>query len=70
MIRGATAAALLTWAWLNQSAHLAFAVGALVVAVVAMRGCPMCWTMGLLETIGERFRVRPRSEPSTPIDIR
>lgn len=23
----------------------------LVVALVALRGCPMCWTMGLVETV-------------------
>ena len=52
IVRGVIAAALLTWAVLHQSSHPAFAVAAGVAAVVAMRGCPLCWTVGLLETIG------------------
>jgi hypothetical protein len=51
VLKGATAAVLLAWAWVHQSSEPAFAIGALVVAVVAMRGCPMCWLLGLVETI-------------------
>lgn len=51
LIRGAGAAALLIWAWLQQSANPLFAGVALVMALVAMRGCPTCWTLGLFETI-------------------
>jgi hypothetical protein len=51
LMKGATAAALLAWAWLHQSSEPAFAVAALVLAVIAMRGCPMCWMLGLFETI-------------------
>jgi hypothetical protein len=56
--RGVTAAALITWALLHQLSNPVFAVAAAVLAVVAMRGCPLCWTLGLLETIGERIRAR------------
>jgi hypothetical protein len=56
--RGVIAAALIMWAWLHQSSDPAFAVAASAAAVAAMRGCPLCWTMGLLETIGARIRVR------------
>lgn len=58
MMRGGIAAALIAWAVLHQSSNPAFAVAAGVAAVIAMRGCPMCWTVGLLETIGARIRVR------------
>jgi len=58
MMRGVIAAALIAWALLHQSSDPAFAVAAGVAAVAAMRGCPLCWTMGLLETIGARVRVR------------
>ena len=58
MLRGVIAAALIAWALLHQSSEPVFAVVAGVVAVAAMRGCPMCWTIGLLETIGEKMRVR------------
>ena len=58
LLRGVTAAALIAWALLHQSSNPGFAVAAGVLAVAAMRGCPLCWTLGLLETIGERLRVR------------
>jgi hypothetical protein len=51
LIRGAAAATLLIWAWLQQSVNPLFAGVALVMALVAMRGCPTCWTLGLFETI-------------------
>jgi hypothetical protein len=28
----------------------------LPVALIALRGCPMCWTMGLFETVANKFR--------------
>jgi len=59
LLRGVIAAALITWAVVHQSSHPAFAIAAGVLAIVAMRGCPLCWTLGLLETIGESIR-RPR----------
>jgi hypothetical protein len=58
IVRGVVAAALIAWALLHQSSEPAFAVAAGVAAVVAMRGCPLCWTVGLVETIAERIRVR------------
>jgi hypothetical protein len=51
LMKGAAAAALLAWAWLHQGSEPAFAIGALILAVIAMRGCPMCWVLGLFETI-------------------
>jgi hypothetical protein len=32
------------------------ALGAVV--LVAFRGCPICWTIGLFETAGQRWRSR------------
>jgi hypothetical protein len=58
VFRGVIAAGLITWALLHQSSSPVVAVVAGALAVVAMRGCPLCWTLGLLETIGERIRVR------------
>jgi hypothetical protein len=51
LLRGAIAAALLAWAVVNEAAHPAQALAAGVAAVVAMRGCPMCWIVGLLERV-------------------
>jgi len=56
LTRGVIAAALIAWAVLHQSSNPAFAVIAIVLAIVAMRGCPMCWALGLVETIGNRMR--------------
>ena len=56
LTRGVIAAALIAWAVLDQSSNPAFAVIAIVLALVAMRGCPMCWVLGLVETVGNRMR--------------
>jgi hypothetical protein len=54
LMRGGIAAALIAWAL--HASDPASAVVAIVLAVVAMRGCPLCWTLGLVETIGNRLR--------------
>ena len=59
LVRGVIAAALIVWA--VQSSDPVFAVAAVVAAVVVMRGCPLCWTVGLFETIGERIKRRAHS---------
>jgi hypothetical protein len=56
----------LTWAWLHQVSDPAFAVTALIVALLAMRGCPTCWTLGLLETIADRHN---RGESGPPRQV-
>ena len=61
MLRGVVAAALIVWALDLQSAEPVFAVAAGAAAVAAMRGCPLCWTLGLFETISETIRVRSHS---------
>ena len=52
LMRGVIGAALIAWALSHQSSDPGFA------ALVAMRGCPLCWTMGLFETIGESMGIR------------
>jgi len=54
LMRGAVAAALLAGAIVQQTAHPWASLGAGVAALVALRGCPMCWTVGLLETLSRR----------------
>jgi uncharacterized membrane protein YdbT with pleckstrin-like domain len=51
LLRGAAAAAFIAWAVVNQTAHPWLSLGAGVAALVALRGCPMCWTVGLIETL-------------------
>ncbi len=56
LIRGVAAFALLYVAVGQQDAHPAGSVLAGLLALVAMRGCPACWTIGLVETIQQRLR--------------
>ena len=56
LMRGAVAAALLAWAIVHQTAHPWLSLGAGVAALVALRGCPMCWTVGLVETLSQGRR--------------
>jgi len=56
LMRGAAAAALLAWAIVHQTAHPWLSLGAGVAALVALRGCPMCWTVGLVETLSQGRR--------------
>jgi hypothetical protein len=65
LVRGVIAAALIAWALLHQSSDPVFAVAAGAVAMVAMRGCPLCWIIGLVATIGETIRVRLRHTHSS-----
>jgi hypothetical protein len=55
LVRGAVAFALLYFAIGQQHAHPLYAVAAGLAALVAMRGCPVCWTIGLLETVQQRI---------------
>jgi hypothetical protein len=58
LTRGVIAATLIAWALAHQSSEPAFAAIAGLGSLVAMRGCPLCWTLGLFETIGESIRAR------------
>jgi hypothetical protein len=56
LLRGAIGAAAIAAALsvANGPSALA-AIPLALAALVALRGCPMCWTVGLLETVGRRF---------------
>src|SRR5215469_3576736 len=56
LMRGAAAAALLAWAIVHQTAQPWLSLGAGAAALVALRGCPMCWTVGLVETLSQGRR--------------
>jgi hypothetical protein len=49
MIRGVVAIALLAWA-IGHQMQSSLSVAAGMGALVAFRGCPICWTIGLIET--------------------
>lgn len=54
LIRGAVAFALLYLAIDQQHVHPVASLSAGLLALVAMRGCPVCWAIGLAETIRRR----------------
>ncbi len=56
LIRGVIAVALIYVAIERQHANPVWAVLAGLLALVAMRGCPVCWTIGLIENIQQRLR--------------
>ena len=66
LMRGAAAAALLAWVIVHQTAHPWLSLGAGVAALVALRGCPMCWTVGLVETLSQRPSRQPLSALTGP----
>lgn len=55
LMRGAVAAVLLAWAIVHQTAHPWLSLVAGVAALVTLRGCPICWTVGLVETLTKRW---------------
>ncbi|NRF70686.1 hypothetical protein HLB44_27140 [Aquincola sp. S2] len=55
LVRGAVAFGLLAFAIGQQHAHGALSLGAGLLALVVMRGCPMCWAIGLVETVQQRW---------------
>jgi hypothetical protein len=54
LIRGGTAAAFIALAIAVASAQPLVSLAAIVGAVIVMRGCPLCWVIGLIETIANR----------------
>jgi hypothetical protein len=51
LLRGATAAVLVAWAFAFASTQPVLAIAAAVMAGIAMRGCPACWLFGLAERV-------------------
>jgi hypothetical protein len=39
--------------------HPGLSLGAIAVALLSLRGCPMCWTIGLVQTVIARIRGKP-----------
>ena len=67
VIRGAVAFALLYLAIGQQHLHPVASLLAGLLALVAMSGWPVCWTIGLAETIRQRYEVtRSRGAPPNP----
>lgn len=65
LLRGAAAFALIAgallfkdWGWMGTSL-------ALLGALLLLRGCPMCWLIGLFETLGNGRTARGKQTPPT-----
>lgn len=56
LLRGAVALGLLYWAFGHHASNPMRLLLAGVGALLAFRGCPMCWTVGLFETIAQKVR--------------
>jgi hypothetical protein len=54
LLRGVAAAVLLTAAFKLGEARPFLSLLSGLAALVMLRGCPMCWTMGLIETWAAR----------------
>lgn len=54
LLRGAAAFGLLAMGIGQHRAHGALSLGAGLLALVLLRGCPMCWLIGLIETVQQR----------------
>ena len=59
IFRGAAGVGLFVTSAALMPTHPLIALLALPLAIVALRGCPMCWTMGLIETIANRVTGKP-----------
>jgi hypothetical protein len=55
MLRGAMGIGLLIWAIRHQS-QPALSLAAAAGALLAFRGCPICWTVGLVESVMQKIK--------------
>ncbi len=55
LLRGAAGVGALVWAVSLLATHPLASLALAVLALLAFRGCPMCWIMGLVETVHRKF---------------
>lgn len=65
LLRGAAALALIFAAVFFSSYGWAWSVIAVLGAVVMLRGCPMCWLMGLFEIMARRNKLSAEQSIAT-----
>ena len=56
LARGALGVGTMAFALSAAAAHPWLPLAALPIALVALRGCPMCWTVGLAQTVVAKLR--------------
>lgn len=64
LLRGGVGAFLFGWAIARHESHPLEALAAGAAALVALRGCPMCWSIGLVETARNAWQARTRRGPA------
>jgi hypothetical protein len=64
LVRGSIGICSLWWAIQISGRHPALALALGMVAIIAFRGCPICWTMGLFGTLGNLFKRKPHHDPA------
>jgi len=65
LARGAIGFAALGGAIVLGPSHPWAVIVALPIALLALRGCPMCWTLGLVQAVHARLRGRPSDAACT-----
>jgi hypothetical protein len=68
LLRGAGGLAVLALAMHAESISIWLALLLLPVALWLFRGCPVCWTVGLFETLAHRFLARHESLDDAPAE--
>jgi len=59
LARGAVGFAALAGAFALLGSHGGWSIALLALAVLALGGCPSCWTIGLIQTVSAKLRGRP-----------
>ncbi len=65
LIRGALGLGAFALAAALAPAHPMLALAMVPVGFVALRGCPMCWTVGLVQTVVARVQGKPTADRCT-----
>jgi hypothetical protein len=70
LLRGAVAVALLYAAVSLRLEHPGWALGAVALSFVAMRGGPVCWATGLVEALVRRWRAMKAGQQHERVDTK
>jgi len=69
LVRGIVGISALSYAISISVPHPFYSLALAGVSMVAFRGCPICWTIGLVETTYRKFKRHPRKNPHDTQDI-
>jgi len=62
LLRGVIGICTLSYAISISAQHSVYSLALAGVSLLAFRGCPICWTIGLAETIRQRYGMKGRLE--------